>query len=313
MAADPLVWQAEQWGQLQGLLSLDRLPHGLMLVGPAEIGKQQFAQAFARLLLCHAPLEKGACGQCKACKLFAAATHPDFLVLAPDEAGKAIKVDQIRQLGEFAGKTASMGQRRVILVSPAEAMNLNAANAFLKTLEEPGDGVVLLLVVHQPGMILPTIRSRCRLLNFPLPPATEVAQWLRDAGEWREEDIERAAGLSGGRPLRAMRLLNSELNDQLALFEETLAAVESRAMSPLDAARVLQTLAREDAVEWFQYQVYRLIRSQSKGRVAPAALFRFLDRLTAVRQRLLGSANPNPQLVWEELLMDWASVIDLSR
>jgi len=311
MTADTLPWQSEQWRQLGQLLERERLPHGLMLVGPGEIGKAEFARNFAQHLLCHTPVSSMACGRCKACLLFQASTHPDFLAIEPEEAGKAIKVDQIRQLGEFSTKTASMGPRRVIVVSPAEAMNINAANAFLKTLEEPGEGVVLLLVVHQPGLVLPTIRSRCRLLMFHLPQAAQVSIWLREKGHSGEE-VERAMAPSGGRPFRAKRLLETELNDLLVKFQQTMAAVEARRISPLDAAKVLQGLPKQDAIEWFQYSVYEKIR-EFVGEPDDSArkLFSFLDRLTVVRQRLLSSANPNPQLAWEELLMDWKSVIDL--
>ena len=310
--AAPYQWQQDQWRQLADLQDSGRLPHGLMFSGPAEIGKRDFALRFARLLLCRGAKESDPCGQCKACLLFQAATHPDFLLVEAEEKGKAIRVDQIRRLGEFAGKTASMGEYRVIVVCPAEDMNLNAANAFLKTLEEPGEGVILLLVVHQPGALLPTIRSRCRILSFPLPDKQQVAGWLMEnAGDGA--DVEHVMSLSGGRPLRARRLLETELREQLEVFQQTLEGMEQRRIAPLDAARVLQGLPKSDALEWFQYQVYDRIRADATGGgVQERTLFRFLDRLNATRQRLLGSANPNPQLAWEEILMDWKSVLDLS-
>lgn len=311
MNPHPLEWQDGQWRQLCGLQAMDRLPHGLMLVGPAEIGKHRFAQAFAQLLLCLAPLEGRACQACKACLLFRAQSHPDFLAVEPEAEGKVIKVDQIRQLAEFAHRTASVGFHRVILVSPAEAMNPNAANAFLKTLEEPGVGVVILLVVHQPGSTLPTIRSRCRILSFPLPDRAQVRTWLLgiDADQARVDEV---MTLSGGRPFRAKRLLETELKDQLTLFQDTLCGLERQAVSPLDAAKVLQGLSHVDVVEWFQYRVYELVKGDagSTGRHR-LALFKFLDRLTTARQRLTSSSNPNGQLLWEEVLMDWKSVIDL--
>ncbi len=311
MSAQPLHWQSGQWQQLCGLQAMDRLPHGLMLAGPAEIGKHHFAQAFAQLLLCFAPVDGAACQGCKSCLLFRAQSHPDFLAVEPEAEGKAIKVDQIRQLAEFATRTAAMGAHRVILVSPAEAMNLNSANAFLKTLEEPGAGVVILLVAHQPGLILPTIRSRCRILSFPLPDRTQVMSWLHNI-EPDQARVAEVMTLSGGRPFRAKRLLETELKDQLALFQDTLAGLERQAMSPLDAAKVLQGLSHIDVVEWFQYRVYDLVKAGATGVGRHRlALFKFLDRLTTARQRLTSTANPNGQLLWEEVLMDWKSVIDL--
>jgi len=294
-------------------VELERLPHGLMLVGPAEIGKHEFAQAFAQFLFCLAPQEGRACHHCKACQLFQAHTHPDYLHVIPESEGKAIKVEQIRQLAEFATKTAAIGERRVIVISPAEAMNINAANAFLKTLEEPGRGVVILLVCHQPGVMLPTIRSRCRKVSFSLPDRDMVMGWLQQHDGDRERVAE-AMTLSGGRPLRAKRLLEADFRHQLDQFQRAMSDVEQRRLSPLEGARVLQGLSGSDVVEWFQYRVYGVIKEQagSAGR-DNHMLFRFLDRLTTARQRLQSSANPNPQLLWEEVLMDWKSVVDLRQ
>ena len=207
-----------------------------------------------------------------------------------------------------------MSGRRVVVVAPAEAMNISAANAFLKTLEEPGEGVVLLLVAHQPGKLLPTVRSRCRILPFPLPDRDQVGRWLV-AGGVDEGAVDDVMALSGGRPLRAKRLLEESAREQLGLFRETVEAVAGRRLSPLDGAKVLQGFDREDAVEWFQYLVYAHLKAVAMEQQGGAGrlLFRFLDRLNSAGQRLTSSANPNPQLVWEEVLMDWASVIDLQH
>ena len=304
-------WQHGQWQQLSGLVAQDLVPHALMLVGPAEIGKGRLAQEFARLLLCLAPLPGQPCGRCKTCALFEASTHPDFTRVTPEEEGKAIRVDQIRELADFATRTASMGGRRVVIVEPAEAMNINAANAFLKTLEEPGSDLCILLVVHEPGRILPTIRSRCRIFPFPLPDAGAVTGWLGERAT-HSDGLSEAMELAGGRPLRALRFLETGLRDQLRDFRDLVDAVASGRMSVLEGAKILQGINKTDAIEWFQYLVYDRLREASRARHPRARLlFRFLDRLNILRQRLLGSANPNPQLDWEEILMDWKSVIDL--
>lgn len=312
-ASGPYPWQQQEWRQIVNLVDQDRLPHGLLLAGPAEIGKRQFAFATAQLLLCSSPVADWACGQCKSCKLFAASSHPDFLGVEPEEDGKAIKVDQIRALAEFATRTSAMGGKRVIIVSPADAMNLNAANAFLKTLEEPGKEITLILVAHQLGRMLPTIRSRCRIFPFALPDRAVVAAWLVEK-QVNLDDVDEAIQLSGGRPLRGLRLLQTELWEQLQLFRQTLAAVSAGTESVLDAAKVLQGMAKTDVLEWFQYQAYGTVKNSviaTQGN--PVLLFRFLDRLNSARQRLLSTANPNPQLVWEEVLMDWKSVLDLQQ
>lgn len=312
-AAGIFPWQRDGWRKAISLLEQDRLPHALMLTGPAEIGKHRFAMALAQRVLCLAPVSGESCTACKACKLFLAATHPDFLLVEPEAEGKAIKVDQVRALAEFATRTASLGAYRAIVVCPGEAMNINAANAFLKTLEEPGDGVVILLVVHQPGRILPTIRSRCRIFPFSLPGREDVAGWLRNNGD-TSRDIDQVMALSGGRPLRGQRLLETDLWNQLQLFGETLESLASNTLPVLDAARVLQGFSSADAMEWFQYLVYEKLKAIAVDEpLLCQRMFRFLDRLNLARQRLISTANPNPQLVWEEVLMDWKSMLDLSN
>jgi len=147
-------WQKESWQRWAGLRS--RLPHAILLKGPQGIGKFDFAKNLAQSLLCEQPLTDGlACQNCPSCLWFQQETHPDFRLLQPDslsdleegeerEAGKKkpsqqISVDQIRGLANFANLSSHRGGHRVVLIHPAEAMNTNAANALLKTLEEPSD------------------------------------------------------------------------------------------------------------------------------------------------------------------------------
>ncbi|MFO6082911.1 DNA polymerase III subunit delta', partial [Pseudomonas aeruginosa] len=156
--ADIYPWQQALWSQLGGRA---QHAHAYLLYGPAGIGKRALAEHWAAQLLCQRPAAAGACGECKACQLLAAGTHPDYFVLEPEEAEKPIRVDQVRDLVGFVVQTAQLGGRKVVLLEPAEAMNVNAANALLKSLEEPSGDTVLLLISHQPSRLLPTIKSRC--------------------------------------------------------------------------------------------------------------------------------------------------------
>src|SRR5690606_8384794 len=150
------------------------LPHAILLVGPQGIGLQALATAMGEYLICPLPFEGHACGQCKACRLLQAGSHPDLNAIVAEGTGKTIKIDQIRAMMEFTATTAQQGGRRVILITPAEAMNRNASNALLKGLEEPGENCIFILVSEAPAQLLPTIRSRCRRFDVPLPE-TEVA------------------------------------------------------------------------------------------------------------------------------------------
>ncbi len=133
----------------------------------------------------------------------AAGTHPDLHRLSPEDKSRAIKIDQVRKLVGFATRTAQYSGYRVAIVAPAEALNRNAQNALLKTLEEPGGQTLLLLVCDQPTLLLPTIRSRCQQRILPLPPQEQALEWLQgQVGESARSLLDAAQGA----PLRALDL-----------------------------------------------------------------------------------------------------------
>ena len=306
----PYPWHGAIWSRLVEQIRLERLPHALMFLGPAETGKKHLALSLAQRLFCAAPGEIGGCVPCRGCQLFAAGSHPDFMLLEPAEPGKVIKVDDVRAAGEFAAKTASRDGWRVLVLCPAESMNINAANAFLKTLEEPGQRVSIVLVSHQGGSVLPTIRSRCRIVALGEPPLSMARDWL--AGRVASgDDVDHALRQAGGRPLRALRFLDQELRTQLERFEAALDKLESGDVSAIESARGVHDIPGRELVDWLQRRVYERLRAPALvGSPRARPFFRFLDRLVAVRQRLMSSANPNPQLLWEEVLMDWKAVLD---
>src|SRR5690606_29876569 len=120
---------------------------------------------------------------------------------------KAIRIDQVRELVEFVVQTAQLGGRKVVLLEPAEAMNINASNALLKSLEEPSGDTVLLLISHQPSRLLPTIKSRCVQQACPLPSTAQSLAWLGSAlPDASPEELHELLVLAGGSPLSALRL-----------------------------------------------------------------------------------------------------------
>ncbi|MCB1668999.1 MAG: DNA polymerase III subunit delta' [Pseudomonadales bacterium] len=307
----PYSWQQSQWQQLQKLIENERLPHALLLSGCSDIGKLRFARALAQQLLCEAPIHAGACGRCKQCALVMAGSHPDLIRLEPEGAGNAIKIAQIRTVGNFMAKTAQQGGWKVVLIEPAEAMNVSSANALLKNLEEPGDKTLLILVSHQLGRIPATVRSRCRILKFPLPSQDFVTSWLRQVvGD--AEDISQLLQVSGGRPLKALRLVESDALTKRKEFESLLNDVASGTLSPIKAADWCRAEDSIETVEWLQFNVAERVRQKPATREG-RLLFRFLDKLNVAKQRLQSSANPNPQLLWEELLLDWQALFAASR
>lgn len=177
-------WQKVVLDQLRDSLHADRLGHALLFAGPAGIGKRDVAMALAREVLCRG---EGASAQ-RAARMFDAGAHPDFHLVSfvPNKAGDKLRseivIDQIRQLGEKLALTPQFGGAQVVIIDPADAINTAAANALLKTLEEPAQGRYLWLLSSEPARLPATIRSRCQQLLFRLPPRQQSLAWLQGKG-----------------------------------------------------------------------------------------------------------------------------------
>ncbi len=192
---------------LTGLLEGGRTPHALLFHGPEGVGKASVARLLARSLTCR----DAGCGTCEDCRLFDAGNHPDFVYVTFElrkdgkEYYKHIIVGQIRRLSAMIGLAPRHGARRVVLIDPADKMNLEAQNALLKTLEEPPPHAILILVAARPQVLVSTVRSRCFALGFGPLRAEELARMLESRGFDKHESMSRAA-LSEGRPGRAIDL-----------------------------------------------------------------------------------------------------------
>jgi DNA polymerase-3 subunit delta' len=205
-----LPWHEPLWRQVQQRRAADRLPHALLLAGPAGLGKLAFAKRLARALLCETPDGEGdACGRCRSCRLFQAGSHPDYRMEQPAEEGKAIRIDPIRELCAFLGFTAQYGGYKIALLEPADRLNLNAANSLLKTLEEPPGDCLLLLVTAHPARLPATVRSRCQKVSFVPPPPSVARAWLA-ARMNGGPDPQVLLDIAGGAPLAALAYADGE-------------------------------------------------------------------------------------------------------
>lgn len=201
-----LPWHAPLWRRLQAHRTEGRWPHALVLAGPGGLGKGRFARRLAASWCCEKPDAAGdACGGCQGCRWFRAGSHPDFSAVCPAGDGKAIKVDQIRELRGFLGLTAYCGGCKIALLDPAERLNSNAANGLLKTLEEPPGDCRLLLITAQPARLPATVRSRCQTLQFAPPPAEVAIPWLASR-IGADLDARTVLEITGGAPLAALAL-----------------------------------------------------------------------------------------------------------
>ena len=227
-------WLVSTFADLQQRRAKGRLAHALMFIGPAGIGKHQLAERFAQSLLCAQPHADGQpCGQCHACSLYAAGTHPDLFRLSPEEDSKNIRIDQIRALIERISLSSHYGRHKVVILNPADAMNIAAANALLKTLEEPPADTILLLITDRPSFLPATIRSRCQTLRFALPARDEAQAWLATQLGNPEEAAVLLA-LAGGAPLAAQDLAE----EQLARRQEMLNGWQQLASGKVDPVKL---------------------------------------------------------------------------
>jgi DNA polymerase-3 subunit delta' len=315
-------WLEASWQHIVQTYRQGRLPHALLITGQDGIGKELLVDRLTALLLCERPDEQGnACGECAACGWLRAGTHPDLAVLNPEEPGKAIKIDQVRALGVELGMTSHAGRYKVAVIAPADALNVNAANSLLKTLEEPTANTLLVLLTASPGRLPATVRSRCQQLSIRAPGTETALEWLQASRGIDRAVAGRCLQIAAGAPLAAADLAGS---DGLALRDQRLAelsAIFNGQLDPLRAASGWSGEHEASTLRWWQAWLQILIRWQQAGqcpdepqaaqllqqiaeKVDCRQLFELSDRV-AMALNSLGSGL-NRQLLMEDLLIDWA-------
>ena len=317
-----LPWMEKTYRQLAGLAANGKLSHAYLLGGQQGLGKFTLARHFAHFLLCTDVQGLTPCGKCRECQLLAAGTHPDLKVVRPEESAD-IKIDQVRETIRFINQTSQRGGYKIVIVCPAEAMNTNSANALLKVLEEPGARTLLLLVSHQPGLLLATIRSRCHLLKFERPPAAMVIPWL-ESKNVRASPRE-LLRMANNMPLKALQLADDDaLHDRTVLH----GVLERLLRSETDiagAAALCEQFDLEENIESMLLCTTDILsRQQGQGKLddhdlnSLAAFFTNRTRLKALhefylallqaRRAVQSASNPNRLLVLETLFYQWSAM-----
>ncbi len=323
-------WQIENWRHAIRYLKDNRLTHAVLLSGAEAIGKLEFCFALIQRINCTNPtLDDHACGECKDCRLFAADTHPDVRMLNVDDedmkSSEQIKVDDIRDINQFMTLSRQQGAYKIVCINRAEAMNVNAANALLKTLEEPPEFSLLFLVSHRVDALLPTIRSRCQTWKFDLPDREHALSWLNQ----QEQQVDWLPMLNsaGGRPLLALELKRSGLGAARAGYYEDL---NQFLMGKCKVTRISakhQDEPLERLVTWQQAWCADLIRCHYDnqpvtlenldirrslhslvGQVDLHLLFRFMDKLIELRR--FSTAPLNKRLFIEDMLIRCQEVLE---
>jgi DNA polymerase III subunit delta' len=331
MSVAPYPWQAEAWRTARE--TWKRGAHALLLAGQKGLGKRDFAVALAQSILCEAPSDRDdrACEGCTGCHWLRAGTHPDYvLVEAPSAADtdgaqgqvgaireRQIGIDQIRQLTESLAFTTHRGRGKVVVVHPAEQLNAAAANALLKSLEEPPAGTLFVLVTNRRALVIPTVRSRCQCVSLRPGERQAMQQWLRDTGI---EDAGLYLALSGQSPLEAAAIAADDHWRQRGSFLNQLGAAGT---DPVAMAERFRDLPPPLVLSWLQKWTFDLMYHSVSGRgryhvdyepsisvvahgVSPLAIAKLHGRLVAA-QRVVNHP-VNARLFLEQLLIDYFNV-----
>lgn len=334
----------ESWVRLQA--RRHQLPHALLLVGQRGLGKLELARQFAGALLCEHPKANGcACNACLACNWYSQEHHPDFRLLQPEvlaiseeeevgenkrKASQQITIDQIRRLDDFFHIGTHRNGLRIVLICPAEAMNRSTANALLKTLEEPAPETLFLLVSDEAERLLPTIRSRCQLVQISAPIQESAYRWLT---KQNCEEPARWLALAGGAPILALEL--SRAGERVIL--ETLIShlVCGGTLTPLIASTALEKVLKSEkrinptkrAVEWLQKWVLDLSLANAglpiryfvteQANIAKLAQSTSAQKLQhfmrkAIQSRRYAEHPLNSRLLFEDIFLSYAALFSSS-
>jgi len=341
LSAEELPWLQSARTRMRAAFEAQRLPHSLLLLSRPGLGAEQLANWITALALCESQGPRP-CGECASCRLLRSDSHPDSHIVRLEEDAQQIKVDQVRALIESLSLKSYRGGYKVGVIEGAESLNANGANAFLKTLEEPGANTVLIMIARPSHRLPATIASRCSRLTLVPPPPQEAIAWLEKhaqadggpAARGAESDAKGAAraatgrsvapawnaalALAGGAPLLALEL------DALGLA--ALDADMQESLRQLTAGSVDVTLLADRWLKsnpglritwlenWITQRVHTALGAEISAQSAepvglPAALLKpkiraLFELLDAARElRRLASTGMNQQLALEGLLL----------
>jgi len=327
-----LPWLRPHWARLWQAHRAERFGHAWLVTGPAGLGKRMLVARCAHALLCAQPDAQGTpCGVCAECRLLRGGHHPDLIRVEPDPAAASgeIKIDAVRALIERDTLTPHRGVRKIVCIAPAEVLNRAAANALLKTLEEPAATTRLLLVAEELHRLPATILSRCQRLTIPAPDETQALPWLA-AQLGADRPAALLLRLAHGAPLRALALARSDaLAARDRCFDDLLAVARGQ-RDPLTAANAWQALEHGLVLDWLAGWVCDLARlggdpeaaflDHPDHRATLAALARCLDARVVqhyfrelLHARRLLDSTVNKPLLFEALAIRWALLVEGAR
>lgn len=315
-------WHDTAWHRLMASVSAGRLPHALLVTGQEGLGKLALARRLAARVFCQrATGTQDACGECGNCRLLAGESHPDLMSVTVEADKTQISVTQVRELIGHLGMTSYRGGAKVALLYPADAMNASSANSLLKTLEEPTDNTLLVLVTARPGRLPATILSRCQRVELKVPSRDEALAWL--AREHGGQEWEAVLDFAEGAPLRAVALQERGFAQRMDELRGQLAEIAAGKADPAAVAASWAARDPELCVSWLKMWTGYLIRNRCVGTLDISVpedrsgalskliqdidlrvLFNHLDDIN--RSMYLLDTPVNRQGLMEALLLPWA-------
>lgn len=343
-------WQDIIWQKLfTHNIHTERFPHAILLNGAMGSGKKDFAFYLTKGLLCHSPIKNSQsqqsepCHSCRSCRLFSSGNHPDLFHLTTSEEKKVIPVDSVRELIQWSVLNSQLDGKKVIIIEPAEALNQNAANSLLKTLEEPTSDTIIIMISANKQALLATIRSRCQVIDMVLPDREQGLIWLEQQSaslSTNNEQLRLMLSLSNGAPLSALKLLKSTQLEVRKLIIDQLLSIHIAGIDPVQVADEFSkctnvkskakakaklkslSMAAYDIIYWLDaivIDIVRLSQQQSQNIINNIDYFPALQEITQILslKKLLqlsaliqkayyeiqGSVNSN--LLFEQLFIDW--------
>lgn len=325
-------WQKDPWQLLWETKQKNRFPHALLILGENGIGKKHFAKALAHAVLCsHTSPQGGICGECHACHLIYADSHPDVIYIVSETPGHTIKVEQIRDAVQFVNETSMQNGFKVIVIHDAHHMNHYAANALLKMLEEPAPNILFILISEERKQLQATITSRCQKLILHKPDSIQALNWLQahlpPSHSFTQETQEIALKLAAGAPLKALSILTDNVMAYRQTVYEGLAGLYLSQADPLQLAaqwyeRDLETLFH--LLFYWLHDILKLKSTQNSSiiintdykdilinitkKLDTSILLSYLTDVQNRYSKIIHSLNLNRQLLVEELLIRWVSI-----
>ena len=247
-----IIGQQKILALLRLALANGRLHHAYLLLGPEGVGKHTVAVAFAKAIHC-SESDNDFCGGCVNCSRIAGGNHPDVRVIEPLSGKKEISIAQIRELERELSYRSFTGKRKIALIDPATLMNLSSQNALLKTLEEPPQDCLIILIAANGGGLLPTLRSRCLRISFAPIGRADVAAYLQAQQGMNGADAAFVAALSMGSIGAALALDKDEWIEKRRVWSGMLGALKSRDYQGAMIAAEALASNRDEALKFFKW------------------------------------------------------------